>query len=264
MRSSGTGKREPRPEPPAGWGIGEEPPASPGKSRLHPDVARLEGSGLPENHPWSQAWPHGNQSQVPRVPQVPMSGAEPRGVMPWCQGSGCPLSVGTSVCPSHRPQCCQEEFWSSPASWKAGEAREHRLATEAVAHLGVIWALPSRPSAGLFLPSGITGQATWAGWLPRLNPFMWLPRSPMGMGPTGVTPDGVGWPLPFLVWQPSWGRKIPFPTDDKDMSTQAPLGSAGDWDRDGNRNGPVLLRVLPAGVGFVRDPKTPTMTQKGC
>lgn len=67
---------------------------------------------------------------------------------------------------------------------------------EAVAHLGVIWALPSRPSTGLFLPSGITGQATWAGWLPRLNPFMWLP---MGMGPTGVTPDGVRWPLPFLV-----------------------------------------------------------------
>lgn len=136
-----------------------------------------------------------------------------------CQGSGCPVSGRrTGLCPPHRPQCCQEELWSSSTSWKAGEAREHRLATEVVAHLGVIWALPSRPSAGLFLPSGITGQATWAGWLPRLNPFMWLPSNPAGMGPTGVTPDGVGWPLPFLVSE--GGRKNPFPTDGKHMSAQ--------------------------------------------
>lgn len=115
--------------------------------------------------------------------------------------------------PIIRPQCCQEELWSS-SSWKAGEAREHRLATEAVAHLGVIWALPSRPSAGLFLPSGITGQATWVEWLPRLNPFMWLASSTMGMGPTGVTPDGVGWSLPFLVSEggsQTGAGKTPFP-----------------------------------------------------
>lgn len=96
-----------------------------GKSCLCPDVARLEGSGFLKNHSQSQAWPHRSQSQVPWVPQVPMPGAEPRGVTPWCQGSGCPLSGGrTGVCPSHSPQCCQEELWSSSASWKAGEARE--------------------------------------------------------------------------------------------------------------------------------------------
>lgn len=29
----------------------------------------------------------------------------------------------------------------------------------------------------------------------------------------------------------------------------------GDWDRDEDRNGPVLLRVLPAGVSVFRDPQ---------
>lgn len=144
--------------------------------------------------------PTETKARSPGSPRSPCLEQSPRGVMPRCEGSRCPLSRGrTGVCPSHSPQCCQEELWSSSASWKAGEAREHRLATEAVAHLGAISALPSHPSAGLFLPSGITGQATWAGWLPHLNPFMWLPSSPMRMGPTGVTPDGVGWPLPFLV-----------------------------------------------------------------
>lgn len=127
------------------------------------------------------------------------------------------------------------------------------MATEAVAHLGVIWALPSRPSAGLFLPSGITGQATWAGWLPCLNPFMWLP---VGMGPTGVTPDGVGWPLPFLVSEggsQARAGQTPFPL----MASTCQPRHLWDLQGDGDSNGPVLLRVLPAGVGFFtyHDPK---------
>lgn len=136
-------------------------------------------------------------------------------------------------------------------SW-AGQ--EHRVATEAVAHLGVIWALPSRPSAGLFLPSGITGQATWAGWLPHLNPFMWLP---VGMGPTGVTPGGVGWGglSPSLCGSQAGAGKTPFPL----MEARVNPGISGICRGMGTAVDLSCSEFFLLGWVF-----SPTMTQNGC
>lgn len=139
------------------------------------------------------------KARSPGSPRSPCLEQSPEGSRLGARGPGACSLGGGQACVHHTaPSAARKSFGAHQLPGKLGRPRSS-LATEAVAHLGVISALPSCPSAGLFLPSGITGQATWAGWLPHLNPFMWLPSSPMGMGPTGVTPDRVGWPLPFLV-----------------------------------------------------------------